>query len=163
GSFIKDYIGADNGLHRELNATSDSITVKLGGELVDPTTITTDPVNTLSIAGLDTIASTDLSNYNVMVMDNNGLLKVVSSSDIVGGMPAIEVKNGLTLEADTIFLGGQLDRPTTITTTDTTTLAMKGLTTPTGEHKILVVEDNGAILRRISRSLSYTLTQSEII
>lgn len=160
GSFIKNVVGADNGLHRDIDPVTDSISIKLGGSLNEATTISTDATNTLSIFGLDTIAGGDLSNYNIMVLDNTGLLKVVPTSDLSTGTTQVQVKNGLTIDADTILLGGVLDRPTTITTNDTNTLAIKGLENATDPNEIVVVEDNNGTLRTVTRSLSQVITQN---
>ncbi|PBJ12775.1 collagen-like protein [Flavobacterium sp. ACN6] len=52
--------------------------VQLGGALVTPTTITTDAVNTLTVAGLQAGAATD----NIVITDTNGVLKTITPSEL---------------------------------------------------------------------------------
>ncbi len=54
--------------------------IQLGGDLLKPTVITTTPVNTLTIGGLQTGTSTD----NVLVADANGVLKWVTREQFGG-------------------------------------------------------------------------------
>lgn len=59
----------NNGLYR---ATNDDI--RLGGDLIEPTEITTDATNTLAIKGLQD--ATDANDYDVVVVDkNNNIIK----------------------------------------------------------------------------------------
>ncbi|MBA5792058.1 hypothetical protein H1R17_04015 [Flavobacterium sp. xlx-214] len=75
--------------------------VSLGGPLTKATDITVDPATgkTLSIKGLETL--TTVTNEKVMVMDNNGVLKQVSVSDL------LKAKD-LTLEKELEFTNGTI-------------------------------------------------------
>lgn len=66
-------ITADNGLTK----TGDNI--QLGGDLEVPTTITTDATNTLAVEGLQ--QTTTIATDKVVVMDANGVMKIVDASD----------------------------------------------------------------------------------
>jgi hypothetical protein len=53
----------------------------LGGNLIKPTTISSDPVNTLAIDGLQTTAESD--NYDIATVDNTtGVLKKIPASSL---------------------------------------------------------------------------------
>ncbi|KAA5534712.1 hypothetical protein F0919_08850 [Taibaiella lutea] len=90
--------------------TRSADSVKLGGALTEPTTITTDGTNTLSIPGLQAGSGTD----SIVVTDPaTGVLKTVSASTLMNNL---DVANGLTKTGDSIKLGGTLNQATTIGT-----------------------------------------------
>lgn len=74
---LNQSIAANNGLSITSN------TIQLGGNLINPTVITTNTINTLAIQGLeDTIL--DNSNNSIVVVDNaSGVLKKVSATNLV--------------------------------------------------------------------------------
>ncbi|WP_413972407.1 hypothetical protein [Hyunsoonleella sp. 2307UL5-6] len=74
---LNQSIAVNNGLSITSN------TIQLGGNLINPTVITTNTLNTLAIQGLeDTIL--DNSNNSIVVVDNtSGVLKKVSTTNLV--------------------------------------------------------------------------------
>jgi len=68
--------GASNGLN-----VVDNTTIKLGGDLIDPTVITTSATNTLAIKDLE--VSTAVTDEIVMVEQSTGVLKRRSLSSLV--------------------------------------------------------------------------------
>ncbi|MDR0196294.1 MAG: hypothetical protein LBI73_14330 [Myroides sp.] len=81
-------VTVSNGLTKD--AAND---ITLGGALAKPTTITTDPTNTLAIDGLTTVEKKDLTGKNVVIADANGVLKETSAKNLIED--AID-KGGLT-------------------------------------------------------------------
>jgi len=68
---------ANNGLSVDANNT-----VQLGGTLIQPTTITTDATNTLAIAGLQAV-NTSNSNFSLMVVDDTtGVIETTTPSSL---------------------------------------------------------------------------------
>ena len=68
---------ANNGLTVDINDNK----LQLGGNLIKPTTITSDPVNTLAIDGLQTTAESD--DYDIATVDNTtGVLKKIPASSL---------------------------------------------------------------------------------
>jgi hypothetical protein len=141
-----------------LNKNGD--TTKLGGNLTENTTITTNGRNltvdatsgSFRVTGIGTGAATD----SVLVADPaTGQLKRVSSSTLLNNLKA---SNGVTKVGDTIQLGGTLTKPTAITTTATNTLSITGLSTGNIATDSIVVADNSTgQLKRVS---STSLLQS---
>lgn len=74
---LNQSIAANNGLSISSN------TIQLGGNLINPTVITTNTINTLAIQGLDNTVL-DNSNNSIVVVDNtSGVLKKVSATNLV--------------------------------------------------------------------------------
>ena len=68
---------ANNGLTVGINDNK----LQLGGNLIKPTTITSDPINTLAIDGLQTTAESD--DYDIATVDNTtGVLKKIPASSL---------------------------------------------------------------------------------
>jgi len=141
-----------------LNKNGD--TTKLGGNLTENTTITTNGRNltidatsgSFRVSGIGSGAATD----SVLVADPvTGQLKRVSSSTLLNNL---RVANGLTKVGDSIRLGGTLNQPTVITTSPTNTLSVSGLSTGNIATDSIVVADNATgQLKRVS---STSLLQS---
>jgi hypothetical protein len=91
---------ASNGLYKNGN------TVKLGGNLTEPTIITTDPINTLALKGLE--QSTNNQDQIVVVDKNTGVVKQKSLSSIIQKEQVV-----------IIATDGQLVFPTPLAITDT--------------------------------------------
>ena len=114
--------------------------VKLGGNLIEPTTITTDNINTLAIAGLQ---NGNTTTEKVLTVDTNGVIK---SATIDLNANTVTANSGLTKIEQNITLGGILNNPTTITTDNVNTLAIAGLQNGnTTTEKVLTVDTNGII------------------
>ena len=97
--FVKDVVDAKNGLTYVPAANAgDKNTIKLGGTLTEKTIIATDNGNTLSITGLDKVA-TPADTDTILIMDANGVLKTTSKSTL------FDAKN-LTLENELSFVTG---------------------------------------------------------
>lgn len=108
-------------------------TIKLGGVLTQPTTISTSVTNTFSITGLQGGSASD----SVVTVDPiTGVFRYRSVGAILAN---IKANNGLTRNADSIQLGGTLTKPTTINTSATNTLAITGLQSGSGLDSIVVV------------------------
>ncbi|MEC4115931.1 hypothetical protein VSP20_03015 [Myroides phaeus] len=98
----------------------------------------------------------------------DGMVLVTTGTDIktTKWVPAGELgntvtaNNGLTKnDKNNITLGGELTGKTVITTTDTNTLAIKGLQPATGANKVVVVNGEG-VLATVNQSMSPTLISS---
>lgn len=74
---LNQSITVDNGLSISSN------TIKLGGNLIEPTIITTNTLNTLAIQGLDDTELINTENSIVVVNNTSGVLKKVSANNIV--------------------------------------------------------------------------------
>src|SRR5690606_30844598 len=168
---LDDLLNVENGL------TYDPLTntLTLGGALTEPTIITTDGTNTLTLAGLqawddsDTIANGadgDLDTAKIVVLNADGTMRTVDYSDLV-----IDAENGLYYDAATnkVKMGGDLTETTDINTAgqDLTfnvdavgSMAIKGLTDATAENT-LVVRDADGVLHQVVRSVS-TLTTVDL-
>jgi hypothetical protein len=139
-SMLANYINAAlNGL------TKDGQTVKLGGALVEPTTITTTAANFLAITGLTSGSSTTDS---VLVTDpTTGQVKVISAAALFN---ALSFENGLTKTGNTVKLGGILSEATTITTDATNVLKIAGLQSGNVATDSVVVTSDDGTLKRVS-------------
>lgn len=87
-TFIADVITtASNGLTKVGND------VQLGGALTGSTEIVTDNTNTLAIKGLETVDSDDFvpATQKIVIMGNDGVLKLISSTDIVKANEAVTI------------------------------------------------------------------------
>ncbi|MDM1502517.1 hypothetical protein HX071_09965 [Myroides marinus] len=71
-------VTVSNGLTKDANND-----ITLGGALAKPTTITTDPTNTLAIDGLTTVEKKDLTGNNIVIADANGVLKETSAKNLI--------------------------------------------------------------------------------
>ncbi len=146
-SMLANYINAAiNGL------TKDGQTVKLGGALIEPTTITTTAANFLAITGLTSGSTTTDS---VLVTDpTTGQVKVISAAALFN---ALSFENGLTKTGNTVKLGGILSEATTITTDATNVLKIAGLQSGNVATDSVVVTTDDGTLKKVSAT---TLLQS---
>ncbi len=138
-SMLANYIhGAINGL------TKDGQNVKLGGALIEPTTIQTTAANFLAITGLQAGSTND----SVMVVDpTTGQVKFISASSLYNALTFV---NGLTKTGNTVKLGGLLTEATTIGTDATNTLKITGLQSGNTATDSLVVVSADGTLKRVS-------------
>lgn len=157
-SMLSTYMNkADNGL------TKNGQTAELGGTLNRPTTIATTAQNFLAITGLTAGSNTTDS---VMVVDpTTGQLKFISASSLFN---ALTFGNGLTKTGNTVELGGNLTKSTTIGTDATNTLKVTGLQSGTLSTDSLVVVNGDGTLKKVnaesllqSGSESYTATAGQ--
>lgn len=127
---------AENGL------TKTGQKVELGGALTKVTTITTTAANFLQITGLQGGSNTD----SVMVVNPaTGQLKIVSTATLFNNL---KVANGLTKTGDSIQLGGNLVKATTIGASASNTLAITGLESGSKVDSILVADATSGVLKR---------------
>lgn len=141
-SMLASYINAAvNGL------TKTGQTVKLGGDLIEPTTIVTTPANFLAITGLTAGSpSTD----SVLVTDpSTGQIKVISAASLFN---ALTFSNGLTKTGNNVKLGGILSEATTIATDATNVLKITGLQTGDIATDSLVVTSADGTLKKVAPS-----------
>jgi hypothetical protein len=141
-SMLMNYLNnANNGL------TKSGQTVKLGGALSEPTTITTDAVNLLKIQGLQSGSSADSI---MLVNPSDGSLKWISASSL---FDALSFGNGLTKTGNNVELGGALTKPTTIATDATNTLKIAGLQSGSKTDSLVVIGADGTLKRITQESL----------
>ncbi len=138
-SMLANYIhGAVNGL------TKDGQNVKLGGALIEPTTIQTTAANFLAITGLQAGSTND----SVMVVDpTTGQVKFISAASLYNALTFV---NGLTKTGNSVKLGGLLTEATTIGTDATNTLKITGLQSGNTATDSLVVVSADGTLKRVS-------------
>jgi hypothetical protein len=137
----------------------------LGGALTQPTTITTTATNFLAMTGLQ---SGSLATDSIMVVNpTTGQLKFMSPSSLFAKLTA---NNGLTRVGDSIQLGGNLTKPTTITTTATNTLSIPGLQSGASTDSLLVADPTTGQLKRIAQGAllqsgdqNYTATAGQTV
>lgn len=91
GEKVIVYPNANNGLLPDAASGN----VQLGGALTKPTTLTTTNINTISIAGLQTGATTD----KLIVADENGVLKSISPALAIGSMNVIRKTTSYTIDS----------------------------------------------------------------
>lgn len=145
---------AINGLNRNGDTT------KLGGNLTENTTITTNGRNltvdaTSGSFRVSGIGSGSVSDSVLVADPTTGQVRRVSASTFLNN---VRTTNGVSKSGDTILLGGTLNRPTTITTSATNTLSIPGLQTGSISSDSIVVADNSTgQLKRVS---STSLLQS---
>lgn len=145
---------AINGLNRNGDTT------KLGGNLTENTTITTNGRNltvdaTSGSFRVSGIGSGSVSDSVLVADPTTGQVRRVSASTFLNN---VRTTNGVSKSGDTILLGGALNRPTTITTTATNTLSIPGLQSGSITSDSIVVADNSTgQLKRVS---STSLLQS---
>jgi hypothetical protein len=94
-------ITVNNGLTKTGNL------IQLGGPLIQPTIVTTDSTNTLSLAGLTTVSSP-----NFIISETGGVI----TKTAYGSLLPITANNGLTKTGNNIQLGGTLIKNTTVNT-----------------------------------------------
>ncbi|KAA5825672.1 hypothetical protein FPF71_07110 [Algibacter amylolyticus] len=80
-------VNANNGISINSN------TLQLGGALITPTVITTNALNTLAIEGLQDVNFSNSSNSIVVVDNTSGVLKKVSTSNLVRQQQVIVMAN----------------------------------------------------------------------
>jgi sorbitol-specific phosphotransferase system component IIA len=138
-SMLSGYLkGAENGL------TKNGQLVKLGGALSEATTITTTGSNFLAITGLTSGSTSD----SVMVVDpSTGKLKIISASSLFN---ALTFSNGLTKTGNTVELGGNLTKVTTIGTDATNKLKVTGLQSGSLASDSLVVVSSDGTLKKVT-------------
>lgn len=122
-----------------ITKTGDS--VKLGGTLIETTTIATSATEFLRLTGLQSGSRADSV---VMINNTTGQLKKMSVADLM----SLFANNGLTKVGDSIQLGGNLIKPTTLTATATNTLAVQGLQTGVATDSIVTVDPTTGVLKR---------------
>jgi hypothetical protein len=85
--------------------------IQLSGPLIKPTTVTTDAVNTLTLAGLQTDANPDF----IVTETTAGVVRRISTASLgaILGTP-ITANNGLTKTGNNIELGGTLIKNTNV-------------------------------------------------
>ncbi|MCU0328892.1 MAG: hypothetical protein MUE53_07870, partial [Chitinophagales bacterium] len=142
--------GGTNTFSNGLTNTSGAVT--LGGNLTQPTNITTSATNTLSVSGLTAGTTTD----EIVVVDASGVMKKVPQSTVGGVSTAT---NGLTKNGTAVELGGPLTKPTTIGTDATNTLTLNGtglnitsLGSGSVNDSLVVVDPTSGKLKRVSPS-----------
>src|SRR5690606_1640963 len=94
---LDDLLNVENGL--TYDAATNTLT--LGGALTEPTIITTDSTNTLTLEGLqawddDAAVDGDLDTAKIVVLNADGTMRTVDYSDLV-----IDAENGLYYDAAT--------------------------------------------------------------
>lgn len=138
-SMLANYINnADNGI------TKVGQKLQLGGALTQATTIATSASNFLAITGLQPGSNTTDS---VMVVDpTSGQVKFISASSLFN---ALTFGNGLTKTGNTVELGGDLSKSTTIGTTATNTLKITGLQGGNLSSDSLVVVNGDGTLKKV--------------
>ncbi len=132
-SAIVSDVTADNGLTKTLN------NIRLGGNLVTPTTIGVNGANTLSITGL----STD-SSPTFLLTETGGLIRKTP----LGTVANITASNGLNKVGSDIQLGGTLTTPTTITIAGANTLAIANLATDSNPNYIVSIDNTTGLLKK---------------
>jgi hypothetical protein len=140
-------VTASNGLYKNLIQND----IRLGGPLTENTIITTTPVITLSLQGLDT----DPVPQFILTQNTLGVIRKSTPSSILATLTA---DNGLTKTGDNIQLGGPLIKPTTITTSGTNTLSLNGLQTDDAETFVIGVDPTTGLLTK--RSVDSLVTAS---
>jgi len=138
---VNDAIEVGNGLSKD--ATS---RVVLGGTLDTNTTIITQG-NKVHVQGLSQV--TDMADQVVAVGHyQTGEIKVATPKQIVAA--GIQAENGLYLDSSTtnmVRLGGKLTENTVITTGDSSTLAIAGLTPASGANQTFLVLGSDNVLK----------------
>ena len=138
-------VTANNGLNKVGNA------VRLGGNLIVPTTVTTDPTNTLTVAGL----VTDPAPSFIITQASSGqLVKTLASSIIPTPTPATTANNGLNMSTPTnVQLGGPLIQNTSV---DLDTYSLTFRSGVSGQTGIQIIP--GAIQECVTPGNSYDWT-----
>lgn len=132
-SAIVSDVTADNGLTKTLN------NIRLGGNLVTPTTIGVNGSNTLSITGL----STD-SSPTFLLTETGGLIRKTP----LGTVANVTASNGLNKVGSDVQLGGTLTTPTTITIAGANTLAIANLATDSNPNYIVSIDNTTGLLKK---------------
>jgi hypothetical protein len=132
-SAIVSNVTADNGLTKTLN------NIRLGGNLVVPTTIGVNGSNTFSITGL----STD-SSPTFLLTETSGLIRKTPLSTVAN----VTASNGLNKVGSDIQLGGPLTSPTTITIGGANTLSIANLATDSNPNYIVSIDNTTGLLKK---------------
>lgn len=132
-SAIVTDVTADNGLTKTLN------NIRLGGNLVTPTTIGVNGSNTLSITGL----STD-SSPTFLLTETGGLIRKTP----LGTVANVTASNGLNKVGSDIQLGGPLTVPTTITIAGANNLSIANLATDASPGYVVSVDNTTGLLKK---------------
>jgi hypothetical protein len=107
-------------------------------------TLTT-TVNTITGTGVNIINSNTLEAVNGNLISTvNGVATTPAVAVVTGG------NNGLTVTNGTVQLGGDLIKPTTITTDAANTLALSGLQTGTMANNVVVADPATGVLKTIT-------------
>jgi hypothetical protein len=136
-SAIVSDVTADNGLTKTLN------NIRLGGNLVVPTTIGVNGSNTFSITGL----STD-SSPTFLLTETSGLIRKTP----LGTVANVTASNGLNKVGSDIQLGGPLTSPTTITIAGSNNLSIANLATDTNPGYVVSVDNTTGLLKKSALS-----------
>jgi hypothetical protein len=161
GSFVK-YSDTASMLANYINGALNGVTkvgqnVKLGGELIEPTTIQTTAANFLAITGLQAGSTND----SVMVVDpTSGQIKFVSASALFNALTYV---NGLTKTGNTVKLGGLLTESTTIGTDATNTLKITGLQSGNTQTDSLVVVGADGTLKKVTAASNLQSGSEEFV
>jgi hypothetical protein len=125
--------------------TKNGQTVELGGALSRVTTIETSATNFLQITGLQRGSNTSDS---LMVVDpSSGQIKFISASSLFN---ALSFGNGLTKTGNEVELGGELSKPTTITTDVNNVLKISGLQSGNLATDSMIVSSSDGTLKRVT-------------
>jgi hypothetical protein len=103
--------------------------------------------NPLRLEGLQAGAITD----NIMTVDATGVARILTLADV--GANSINVANGLTKTGNVISLGGALTSPTTLATTATNPLSIKGLQTSAITDSIVTIDAATGQLRKTTMAI----------
>ncbi|WP_289660851.1 hypothetical protein [Flavobacterium panacagri] len=153
--------GAQGGIGLIVDGTN--TTVIGSGTTADPYKINTPsmPAATVSNTSAGNLLNTTVNGVtgpNVTIINSNtltavdgNLVSTVNGVATTASVPVlIAADNGLTAANGKVQLGGSLTQPTTITTDNTNTLALKGLQQGTPSEELLMVEPNTGVIRKIS-------------
>ncbi|MBK7956808.1 MAG: hypothetical protein IPK03_01010 [Bacteroidetes bacterium] len=180
-SLLINTLTADNGL------TKTGTNFKLGGTLIQSTTIATSGANTLAVSGLQSGTGTDsilvsdpttgvirrrspatilsgATTNNLTITGNTITSNVngVSSSATLSNDDSTTASNGLNIVGKDVRMGGALTGATTITTTGANTLAVSGLQSGSVADSILVADATTGVMRRRSPESLLNATTTNI-
>ena len=130
-------VSVENGLSKT------GSTIRLGGALNQPTTVTTTATNTLAVAGLQGATSADSV---VMADATTGVLRRMTLSDV--GANSFTANNGLTKTANNVALGGTLNAATTVATSATNTFGLTGLQGGAATDSVVTVNNASGVIRK---------------
>lgn len=153
GNFVR-YADTANMLAPYINAANNGLTkngqtVKLGGALIQPTTIATTAANFLAITGLQ--AGSNTTDSVMVVNPTSGQVKFISASSLFN---ALTFSNGLTKTGNLVELGGNLTKSTTIGTDASNTLKIAGLQSGNlATDKLVVASADGTLKSVTAESL----------
>lgn len=110
--FINESVVGENGITAGIG-TDGKVHVGLGGDLNAPTEITTDGINTLAITGLEELVGEkatsgtkfDADVHNIVVMGDDGILKVVSAKNLLDDAIKEGTIDGKALTSSSLVIG----------------------------------------------------------